>query len=119
MQQQKRSNPAALAIYGYWLIAAILSAVVAWQLYSSLVYLFVLLLDNPDLRPLTWNSYTISGIARFLVLIIGIFWLGFISFFEYYFRVSSTSRDLNRRMAGVVAALAVLFGLSYLVFWIF
>ena len=104
--------------YGLWLVLAVLSGVVLWQVYSALVYLSTIWLSNPDWRPSAWNSYTISGLARFLALVIGIVWLALVTFMERYLRLFRNMGDLWRKTARLAALLILLFALSYAVFWI-
>ena len=111
-------NWSLILMYVFWIGLAALAGLVAWQIYSTLIYLATLLLENPDLRPEEWNTYTISGLARLFLLVIGLLWLGFITFTERYLRLSQNLHHLWRRLGVLVAILLVLFFLAYGIFWI-
>ncbi len=115
----EKSPPPAWLIYGIWLVIVVLSALAAWQLFGGLTYLAALWLENPAWRPLDWNRFTISGLTRLLVPMIGIFWLGFLTFSERYLRVSPDRQTLGRRTRRLVGVLAAVILLSYLIFWLF
>ena len=69
--------------YLFWLILAALGAVVAFQLQVTFVYLGLLLIQSP-LRPVGWNTSTLSGINRCGYVIFGLLWLGLAIYLEKY-----------------------------------
>ena len=58
-----------LGIYALWVALSALAALTAYQVYGTLLYIGLLVVDNPKLRPPGWNTATIHGLSRFLVLL--------------------------------------------------
>jgi hypothetical protein len=63
-----------LSFYLFWLFLVALGAVVAFQLQITFVYLGYLLIQSP-LRPVGWNTSTLSGISRCGYLVFALLWL--------------------------------------------
>ncbi|KAA3665460.1 MAG: hypothetical protein DWQ04_00485, partial [Chloroflexi bacterium] len=62
-------------LYGAWLFLSILGVVVAFQLRVTLLFIGLFVVKRPSLRTTGWNTDTLHGIARFVILIWGITWL--------------------------------------------
>ncbi len=98
-----------VGLYLLWLLLAVLWAVVAFQVQTTLLYLGLVVVQTPEIRPTGWNTATISGINRCTFLVLGALWLGVVVFTERYLR---EGLEQNRLFA-YAGRLAVIAGLSY------
>jgi len=97
-----------LGFYGLWLLLSTLWGVVAFQMQTTLLYLGILVVQTPEIRPAGWNTGTISGINRCTFLILGSLWLGLVVFTEKYLR---EGREENRLLARAGLLLLIIGGL--------
>ena len=116
MERLKRTLKV-LGICGLWITLAALAALVAYQVYGTLLYVGLSVVQTPDLRPPGWNTATIYGLGRFLVLVLGICWLLTVSFLVGYLREGVELRRLWRRVAGSLLIGGVIYGLSAGALW--
>ena len=70
----------------FWIILSILITLALFQLHATLIALTLIIIDIPSLRPTGWSITTIYGLSRALWLILGMFWLGWVTFTEGYLR---------------------------------
>ncbi len=105
-----RNVLAGLRFYGLWAALAALLALAAYQVYVILLYLGIRVVDTPALRPAGWNSATIYGLSRFLVLVMGCLWLLAVSLLEHRLRQDAGLRSLVLRL---VLGVGAFYALSY------
>jgi hypothetical protein len=132
MLQRVRYILADLGFYGLWGILAAFAALAAYQAYITLIYVGLLAVENPSTRPAGWNTSTIHGLGRFLVLVLGILWLLLVSFLEGYLREGTRQRQtlaadrprsdsvepLRARVLRTVLFIGALYGISYSVLFL-
>lgn len=97
-----------LGFYGLWAALAALLALAAYQVYATLLYVGIWVVQTPALRPAGWSSATIYGLSRFLVLVLGCLWLLAVSLLEYRLRQGAGLRSLVLRLLLGVGAFYVL-----------
>jgi hypothetical protein len=98
---------AGLGFYSLWAALAALLALAAYQVYATLLYVGLWVVRTPALRPAGWNSATIHGLGRFLVLVLGCVWLLAVSLLEHRLRQGEGLRSLVLRLVVGVGALYV------------
>jgi hypothetical protein len=103
-----------LGIYVLWVALSALAALTAYQAYGTLLYVGLLIVDSPNLRPPGWNTATIHGLSRFLVLVLGMCWLLAVSLMINYLREGVVQRRLWRRVLWSVLSLGAVYCASYL-----
>ena len=113
MLQRVRRILASLGFYGLWGILAVLWALTAYQVYVTLVFIGILVVENPRTRPVGWNTITISGLDRFLIFVLGAVWLVAAMLLEGYLREGTRKHDLKRRLVRLLAITAAIYGASY------
>lgn len=102
-------------LYGAWLFLSILGIVVAFQLRVTLLYMGLFVVKRPSLRPPGWNTSTIHGLDRFVILILGIIWLFMVAFLENYLREGFRNQTIFwQRVGRFGLMLVVIYVLSYL-----
>lgn len=104
---------AGLGLYGLWGIWAAFVALTAYQVYVTLLFVGILAVQNPATRPPGWNTATIYGLSRFLILVLGGLWLLSVSFLEGYLREGQKLRQLRARVLRLALLIGALYGLSY------
>ena len=100
-------------IYGVWVVLGILAALAAFQVYGTLLYIGLLVVENPALRPPGWNTATIRGLSRFLILALGVCWLLAVYYLEGYLKESVEQHRLWPQVVWPALIIAVLYGLSF------
>ena len=104
-----------LRAYGLWVALAVLLALAAFQVRATLIYIAILVVEDPSLRPSGWTTGTIHALSRFLVLILGGFWLGLVIFSGEYLGEIGKRRFLRTRVFHLMLFAAALYGVSYAV----
>ena len=97
-----------------WIVTAVLAALAAFQIHTSLMYIGTLVVKNPQLRPLGWSMDSLYGVSRVLWLLLGTVWLGVVMFLDGYYREGKEVQLLGRRVLIVVGGLAGIYIFSYL-----
>ena len=105
--------PRTLALYGVWVGLGALAALTAYQVYGTLIYLGLVAVETPSLRPPGWNTATIHGLSRFLILVLGCCWLFLVYWMLGYLREGMAERKLWRRAGWLVLSFGAVYGLSY------
>jgi hypothetical protein len=113
MLQRVRGTLSNLGFYALWGIVAAFVALVAYQVYVMLLFIGILIVQNPATRPPGWNTATIYGLSRFLILVLGGLWLLSVLFLEGYLREGTRRRQLWTRVLRVALFIGALFGLCY------
>ena len=111
---QRRSKRIAphIALYGLWLLLAALGVLAAFQLQVTLLHLGIVVVQNPDLRPVGWNTSTITGINRCTLLVLGALWLGLVIYSERYLRDGLEEHRLLGRGARLLLIIVAIYALS-------
>jgi hypothetical protein len=113
MSQRVRDILAGLGVYGLWGILGALAVLAGIQIYITLLFVGLLVVQNPATRPPGWNTSTIHGLSRFLVLVLGGLWLLLVSFLEGYLREGKRLRRLWARALRAALFIGALYGISY------
>ena len=108
-----------LGVYGLWLLLAVFAALTAFEVYAASIYLGILVVENPVLRPVGWSTTTITSLSRMVVLILGILWLGLIIFSEEFLREGQEQQVLISRVKRLFGLTAGIYLLIFLVFKLF
>jgi hypothetical protein len=109
---------ATLGFYALWALLAALLVLVAYQIYATLIFLGILLIENPATRPAGWNTGTMTALSRFLILVLGGTWLFVVSFLEGYLREASEQGQLRGRVVRLVLVIGGIFGVSYVLLFL-
>jgi hypothetical protein len=102
-----------LGLYGVWIALMALAALAAFQIQTTLVYIGLLVVENPDLRPSGWTTNTITPLERLIILILGVFWLGLAMYSEPYLREGMQQKVFRHRLIRLLVIILGIFGLSY------
>jgi hypothetical protein len=113
MSERVRGILIALGFYGLWGIVSAFAVLAAYQVYITLLFVGLLIVQNPATRPPGWNTMTIYGLGRFLILVLGGLWLLLVAFLEGYLREGIKLRRLRVRVLRAILFLGALYGLSY------
>lgn len=105
---------ALLEIYGSWFLLAALGVLAAFQWHVTLVYAGLRAVEYQVVNRMGWNSATIHGLSRFLILVLGIIWLSAVIFLEQHLREAHRRKQLRKQVIRLLLVTAVLYGLSYL-----
>lgn len=95
-------------VYGFWIIAAVLWILAGIQLQRAFVLLGNLIIQS-QLKPVGWNTATLSGINRCGFLIFGALVLGVIIFSESHLREGATEGELLHRAGRILLIAGGLF----------
>jgi hypothetical protein len=104
-----------LGCYGIWAAAAAFLALSLYQVHVTLVYIGLRLVENPSTRPVGWNTMTITGLSRFVILVLGGVWLVAVSFMERYLREGAQGGDFRARVIRLLLITGAIYGVSYAV----
>ncbi len=96
----------------FWLLSAILITLALFQLHATLIALALVIIETPSLRPTGWYIGTLYGVSRALWLILGMFWLGWVTFTEGYLREDADL--LKERVFRLSMIIGSIYLLSYL-----
>ena len=108
-----------LGLYGLWGLLAALAALAAYQVHVTLIFFGILIVNNPATRPVGWSSATISGLSRFLILVLGGLWLLLVGFLRNYLLEGTRLRRLWRRVWRALLLIGAIYGISYGVLFLF
>ena len=98
-----------------WVILAALVTLTLFQVHATLISLGVYVVNNPDLRPIGWNSDSIVLLSRLLWLVLGIIWLGFVMYMHEYLKEGRRVKALGKRVLRLLLILGGVYGASYLI----
>ena len=106
MRQWTRRIVDSLGLLAVWLVLAISAALTAFQIHATLLFLGLLIVENPTFRPSGWSTNTIHSLSRILILILGALWLGFVVFLESYLREDRDRQVLRPRVLRLIFYIA-------------
>ncbi len=104
-----------VGLYALWIVLAALAALTAFQLHATLIYLGILIVENPGLRPTGWTTGTIHALSRMVWLVLGILWLFLVIYSERYLGEAKKRHLLKARTMRLLILLGAIYGVSYLV----
>jgi hypothetical protein len=110
---------AGLGFYALWVILAVLLAWAAYQVYATLLAVGIWVVEHPAIRPVGWNTATITGLSRFLILILGGLWLLLVSLLESYLRDGTRQRQLRARVVRLMLLIGAVYVVSYAILLLF
>jgi hypothetical protein len=113
MLQRVRPILENLGLLGLWAKLAAFLALAAYQVYITLIYAALLAVQNPATRPPGWNTKTIYGLERFLILVLGCFWLVVVIFLRGYLGDGAMQRRLWSRVFYLLLFIGAIYGVSY------
>ncbi len=99
----------------FWLISAVLITLTLFQVHATIIAIAVVVVDNPTLRPVGWNTGSIYGLSRLCWLILGIFWLGWVLFTEEYLREGKQFSLLKQRVIRLLIIIIAIYSTCYLI----
>lgn len=111
----KRGWLAQLSYVVVWLLLAALTAVVAWQLHVTLLYLASLMIANPTWRPPGWSADTVATLSRLSVVIWGSLCLIIVMYLEHRLREALKDGELLRQSLRFAIGLGVVSMTIYLI----
>ena len=112
LESKSKRVGATVLLYSLWLGLAALWALVAFQVQTTLLFLGILIIQNPSIRPPGWNSGTLSGINRCTFLLLGSLWLGLVIYSEKYLRESLEEDRLLVNAGRLVLIIGGIYGVS-------
>jgi hypothetical protein len=115
MLERLQSALGNISYFVFWIVLAALAAFVAFQIHATLIAIAIAVIENPSLRPSGWSTDTIYGLSRVFWLILGIFWLGWVTFIEGYLREGKNHQLLIKQSTLLLVILGVIYGINYLV----
>ncbi len=113
MLQRVRPILENLGLFGLWVILAAFLVLAAYQVYATLIYVALLAVQNPATRPTGWNTGTIYGLSRFLILVLGSLWLLVVIFLRGYLSDGAMQRQLRSRVLRLLLFIGAIYGVSY------
>ena len=119
MLQRVRRILAGLGLCALWVVLAAILAWAAYQVYATLLAVGLWMVEHPAIRPVGWNTATITGLSRFLILILGGLWLLLVSLLESYLREGSRQRRLRARVVRLMLLIGAVYALSYAILLLF
>ena len=113
MLQRVRGVLAGLGFYGLWGILSAGLVLAAYQVYGTLIFVGILMVENPTTRPAGWNTGTMTSLSRFLILVLGGTWLVAVSLLEGYLRDGSEQGQLRDHVIRFSLVIGGIVGVSY------
>lgn len=104
-----------LSGYFFWIIVSILATLTAFQVHGTLISVALAVIENNSTGILGWNTGTVYAFSRFLWLLLGIVWLGWVMFTLDYLREGQKYQDLRRRLIRLAVILGGIYGFCYLI----
>ena len=115
MLERLQSALSNVSYFVFWVVLAALVTFVGFQIHATLIAISIAVIENPSLRPLGWSMDTTYGLSRVFWLILGIFWLGWVTFTEGYLREGVNQKHLIKRSILLLVIVGVIYGINYLV----
>jgi hypothetical protein len=116
----KRMQPvfARIGYAVFWIGLAILATLTAFQAHGTLIAISLAVIENPSLRPYGWTTNTIHALSRVFWLILGILWLGWVTYTEGYLREGYQRKLLRHRTIRLTITLAAIYAACLLIFFL-
>ena len=115
MLQRIRSLFINLSYLVFWLILAAFATLVIFQVHATLIAISIAVIRNPVLRPTGWSMDTTYGLSRLFWLILGILWLGWVTFTEDFLREGKDQHILVKRSSLLLLIAGIIYGACYLI----
>jgi hypothetical protein len=94
LQAKSKDLAVTVGLYVLWGLLAAMWLWLAFELYTLLIYLGILIVQTPSLTPPGWNSSTIVGLSKCSVLVLGALWLGVALFTHHQLQRAREDRQL-------------------------
>jgi hypothetical protein len=98
-----------------WLIFVVLVTLTLFQLHGTIISIAVYVVNDPALRPIGWNTGSVILLTRLLWLVMGILWLGWVSYTYEYLNEGSRLQILIKRSFRLLLTLGAVYLSSYLI----
>lgn len=98
-------------VYLAWIVLGIVGFWLVFQLRTNLLEIMALLFEDPDSFQ---DSWTMRGIDRWFVVLMGAAWVFCITLLEGYFRASVEKQLIVPRIGRVFLTLGLITGFSFL-----
>jgi hypothetical protein len=98
-----------------WIAFAVLVTLTLFQVHGTIISIAVFVVDTPSLRPTGWNSGSVILLTRFLWLVMGIIWLGWVIYTFDYLMESNQLQHLMKRVLRLLLILGAVYLSSYLI----
>lgn len=115
MLQRLRGILGGLGLYGLWAALAAFLVLAFYQMHTTVVFIAIRMVENPATRPPGWSTATVTGVSRFVILILGALWLVLVSLLESYLHDFAQRGILLKRTISLSLAILAIFGISYAV----
>ncbi len=115
MLERLKSALGNLSYFFFWVALAALTGFVVFQLHATLIAISIAVIESPNLRPSGWSMDTTYGLSRVFWLVLGIIWLGWVTFTEGYLREGKIRQLLIKRTFILLAIVGVVFGINHLI----
>jgi len=99
----------------FWVISAVLITLTLFQVHATIIAIAVVVVINPDLRPIGWNTGSVYALSRLFWLILGIIWLGWVMFNESFLREGKQLGILRLRVTRLFITIVVIYLVCYLI----
>lgn len=102
--------------YSWWLVILALLTLTLFQLHALYVYIWLLIIENPMLRPVGWSSNTLHAISRIGYFIAGIIWILVAYIAEYQLHTKRNAKDKRLVAIKYLGVMLTLLILAYIPF---
>lgn len=97
--------------YIWWLAILVVLAWAFFELYTLMLYVNLVWVNNETLRLPGWTGFTIHALTRFTGFILGTIWLGVMVWSEWHLEKALNQdrlRQSGRKMLGIVLGIGLL-----------
>ena len=115
MVERIRSAFLNLSYLIFWIILMVAATLAAFQVHATLIAVSIAVIENPATRPTGWSMDTTFGLSRVFWLVLGILWLGWITFSEDYLREGKDRQLLLKRSSILVLITGGIYLACYLI----
>ena len=104
--------------YIFWIGILILLSVALLQTHVAYLYIFHKIIENPELRPLSWSSNTLHALSRFGYFLFGLVWVFFAFLSEHQLQTAKTPIETRKTATKYIAVLIAILSVSYLILYL-
>ncbi len=112
MNPRIRSVIEQLSSYFWWAVLGVLVTLTLFQVHGTMIALSLAAVQNPATRLPGWSTDTVYGLSRFLWLILGVFWLGWVMYTLEYLREGQKYHILKERTVRLGLILLVTYAVA-------
>jgi|GEM_PF-2024082 len=103
-----------ITCYTAWLFLSALAGYTAWQIHLTLIYLLTLVVQNPALRPVGWNTGTVGLWSRLSIFLMGALWLVAVMMMEQGLNSSLKEKRLMVQIGRYFVTMGIICLICYL-----